>query len=448
MAVTLHVNGHAQPPRVALCGALVRIASLGTVVSVRPFYGRCLLAYVLVGACGGCSAIVDTSNLVVRCEIPDGGVDPCAAVGLFCADGTCQSCKAVPELCDGHDNDCDGKIDEGFDPDGDGFTWCGGGHPELVDCAPNDPTIHPPGVNPDGSAAAPPPELCDGKDNDCDGSIDEDNPSCGALKGCDQTGCPPGEPKLSCDLTTKQCVAPRVGGSSCKTDAECGGGICVVPAALGLSNVRSNLCGSACCRDRDCPDGSVCVQSGTGARVCLPLEIAGRQLAAPGKNCGQSSECASGVCQRGQCVATCSRDADCGREICRLNVQTSSLLSGAGAWICGTSGGRGAAGDPCTSFDPTSCQSALCFSVQCAAPCGSDADCGEGLACRYVSVQGLLGGGRVTACITPPDTMQAAPPGPTCCTSADCQQGQACRPMQTQNNNREWGMYCGSSSVQ
>jgi hypothetical protein len=417
-------------------------------VNLRPSYGRFLVSYALVSACCGCSAIVDTSNLIVRCDIPDGGTDPCAAVGLFCTDGTCQPCKPVTELCDGHDNDCDGQVDEGFDPDGDGFTWCGGGHPELADCAPNDPTIHPQGTNPDGSEAASPPELCDGKDNDCDGKIDEDASCPPSLMTCDQTGCPMSEPMLTCNLATKQCVAPRVSGSSCTTDAECGGGICVVPAALGLSNVRSNLCGSACCRDQDCPDTSVCVQSGSGARVCLPLEIAGRQLKSPGENCGQSSECASGVCQNRKCVATCSRNADCGGETCRLNVQSSSLLSGAGAWICGSSGGRGSAGDACTSFDPTSCQSALCFSVQCAAPCGSDADCEAGLKCRYVSVQGLLGGGRVTACIDDSRSTQSDAPGPTCCTSADCQEGQACRPMQSTSGNRDWGMYCSGAAVQ
>jgi hypothetical protein len=54
-------------------------------------------------------------------------------------------------------------------------------------------------------------------------------------------------------------------------------------------------------------------------------------------------------------------------------------------------------------------------------------------------VQGLLGGGRVTACVTP-DPMQP-PPGSACCTNADCGQGNICKPVQT---NRDWGMYCMS----
>lgn len=60
------------------------------------------------------------------------------------------------ELCDRMDNDCDGKVDEGFDKDADGYATCGG------DCNDRDPLIYPDR-----------PEKCDGIDNDCDGHIDE-----------------------------------------------------------------------------------------------------------------------------------------------------------------------------------------------------------------------------------------------------------------------------------
>lgn len=66
------------------------------------------------------------------------------------------------ETADGRDEDCDGVVDEGTvrgDDDGDGFTELGG------DCDDGDPTIHPGAV-----------EVCNGQDDDCDVDIDEGTP--------------------------------------------------------------------------------------------------------------------------------------------------------------------------------------------------------------------------------------------------------------------------------
>jgi hypothetical protein len=82
---------------------------------------------------------------------------------LDCDDDNDDIFPNAAELCDGEDNDCDGvqESDE-TDDDGDGFSECG--YSELAanvgkeDCDDADPEIYPEAV-----------DLCDGKDNDCDG---------------------------------------------------------------------------------------------------------------------------------------------------------------------------------------------------------------------------------------------------------------------------------------
>ncbi len=76
------------------------------------------------------------------------------------------------ELCDGFDNNCNGKVDEGFaDQDGDGKADCsdidadGDGDPNGEDCAPFNAKIY--------TGAF---EACDGIDNNCNNQVDEGYP--------------------------------------------------------------------------------------------------------------------------------------------------------------------------------------------------------------------------------------------------------------------------------
>ncbi len=76
------------------------------------------------------------------------------------------------EKCNGFDDNCNGLTDEGFkDTDGDGIADCvdldldGDGVPNLVDCSPTD-----------GGVFQGNPEICDGKDQNCNGKTDEGFP--------------------------------------------------------------------------------------------------------------------------------------------------------------------------------------------------------------------------------------------------------------------------------
>lgn len=80
--------------------------------------------------------------------------------------GDCDDQEAVvgpgfAEVCDGLDNDCDGSVDE--DEDADGYDVCD----EEAACDPADDPNHDRGMHPDAV------EVCDGRDNDCNGLVDD-----------------------------------------------------------------------------------------------------------------------------------------------------------------------------------------------------------------------------------------------------------------------------------
>ena len=95
----------------------------------------------VINACGQCGAL--------PVEICNGIDDDCDQSIDESVINACGDCGLIPnEVCDGEDNDCDGEIDENV------LNACG-----LCGALPN--------------------ESCDGADNDCDGQIDETFPNLG-----------------------------------------------------------------------------------------------------------------------------------------------------------------------------------------------------------------------------------------------------------------------------
>ena len=129
----------------------------------------------LLGCSSSNKTVVDSANISSVVQDADGdGFD----AEEDCNDQEALINPSVEELCDGSDNNCDGNIDEGVlntyyvDADGDGF----GTESLPIDaCEPPNGFVSSNTDCDDTSAQTFPnaDEICDGRDNNCDGNIDE-----------------------------------------------------------------------------------------------------------------------------------------------------------------------------------------------------------------------------------------------------------------------------------
>ena len=223
--------------------------------------------------CGSCGVVCARANATAHCALGNCVLDSCKGDHVD-ADGDplngCECLPTGPEVCDGRDNDCNGEIDEGLDalgPCGSTTGECRAGtfvcELGALSCV---------------GGTGPQPEVCDGKDNDCNGKADDGLPpslgSCGSSVGECQLG------TLVCQAGKTTCVG-AIGASPelCDgKDNDCNGKIDDgLAASLGA-------CGSAV---GECKQGSYKCQA--GGLVCV-----GEKKPAPEVCDGKDNDC-SGV---------------------------------------------------------------------------------------------------------------------------------------------------------
>ena len=417
---------------------------------VGPFARRATGLLVLAGgvfvlfAQGACEAIVPDQVPAYTCS--GTSLTDCPP-GMYCKGAGCAPCLNV-QVCNGYDNNCDGKVDEGYDKDGDGYTTCGvfdatSGAYANADCNDNDATIHP--------AAQ---EICNGIDDNCDGIIDNPNLVCpagevcvaalkeciGAATACTMTGCPSGQ---VCDPMTQTCNAPpnTTTGQPCSSNAACTTGVCGTSTILGssFSGANGSVCTQPCCTSADCADGYVCFAPGTGGTYCVASSSMGLGRSTPGAGTGGASckagtDCRSGLCGTGgTCVDTCCGDSDCTNgTACSL-----SSVTGQDAFLCVASSGSAGANASCDS--DSDCKDGFCFDYgfdekRCVTPCCGSTMCGTvnlGAFGTYPTTcydftnqdDSQLGNSVVAGCVATMSNLGNGAVGATCSKDSDCASG-------------------------
>jgi MYXO-CTERM domain-containing protein len=249
-----------------------------------------------------------------------------------CVDGriTCNDKGPTAELCNGLDDDCNSSVDDGVAPPGEACNPPGlaSGAAIQGECKPGRFACQATSGWVCTGGRGPAVEICDGKDNDCDGQPDN-GADCGPSAICLNGECVP-----FCRENEQPCSADRY----------CSNGLCLVRACALKPCKKNELCdavgrcydpcegvicapGATCergvcqdCYTRGCPAGQIC-----HARKCVTDACAG-------VTCNAGEYCSEGKCLPNCALVTCAKGQTCRQGQCQ--VDACATLSCASGLVC------------------------------------------------------------------------------------------------------------------